>query len=256
MKAAFNTKTGRLVSLDLDGTPVIAAGMGPQFDNHRWIENDRFGNTDNGMQPEAQTSVANLGDAATFTSTRRGTLADETIVYTIYPQGVLDMDITITPHSGDLRRAGVSMGLNPAFSALDYYARGPLSNSNDRLDGALLGRYSTTVAASGETYVKPQSTGNREDLRELTLTDPSTGRGITISAGGHVGFSALPWTDADLMNAGHMWELTPRPYTVVHLDGAMRGIGNASCGHDVGTMPVYCVPSAPVKYSIRIQSAK
>ncbi len=256
LKAAFNTKTGRLVSLELGGTPVIAAGMGPQFDNHRWIENDRFGNTDNGMQTEAETSVANLGYAATFTSTRRGTLADETIVYTIYPQGVLDMDITLTPHTADLRRAGVSMGINPAFTALDYYARGPLSNSNDRLDGALLGRYSTTVAESGETYVKPQSTGNREDLRELTLTDPETGRGITISAGGHVGFSALPWTDADLMNAGHMWELTPRPYTVVHLDGAMRGIGNASCGHDVGTMPAYCVPSTPVKYSIRIQLAK
>ena len=53
------------------------------------------------------------------------------------------------------------------------------------------------------------------------------------------------------MNADHMWELTPRPYTVLHLDGAMRGIGNASCGQDVGTMPVYCVPAGPVSYKLR-----
>lgn len=255
IKAAFDTRSGRMLEFKLDGNDVILPGHGPAFDNHRWIENDRFADTGDGMADEAVTAVGSTGQSGKFTSTRRGKLADETIVYTIHPQGILDMEVTITPHSGDLRRAGISMGINNALTDMDYYARGPLSNSNDRLDGQLLGRYSTTVATSGETYVKPQSTGNREGLRELTLTDPTSGRGILISTEGNVSFSALPWTDADLMNAGHMWELTPRPYTVLHLDGAMRGIGNASCGQDVGTMPVYCVPGKPVTYRLRFQSA-
>ena len=254
VKAAFNARTGRMVELTLNGLNVIAPGQGPKFDNHRWIENDRYGDTNPGMPEEAETTVATQGDRRQFTSVRRGDKADETIVYTVYPQGIVDMTVTITPKSGNLRRAGVSMGLNPALTDMEYYAAGPLSNSNDRRDGALLGRYTTTVSTSGETYVKPQSTGNREGLRDVTFTDPETGRSLTLTTEGTVNFSALPWTDRQLMDAGHMWELEPQPFTVLHLDGAMRGIGNASCGHDVGTMPVYCVPAEPVTYTVRFEA--
>ncbi len=250
IKAAFNTKTGRLVELKLNGNDIVAAGCSPQFDNHRWIENDRFGNTDSGMESEAHTSVS----GNTFTSVRKGSLADETIVYTVYPQGVLDMKVTITPHSPNLRRAGISLGIDSTLTSMEYFAHGPLSNSNDRLDGQLPGTYTTTVANSGERYVKPQSTGNREGLRRVRFSNPETGRSLTIETQGKVNFSALPWTDADLMNAAHTWELTPRPYTVLHLDGAMRGIGNASCGHDVGTLPAYCIPASPVTYVLRFSA--
>ena len=255
VKAAFDTSTGRLLEFSLNGHPVIAPGQGPAFSNYRWIENDsRFQRTDNGMPAEASTEVTSIGGAEIFTSVRSGELADERIVYTVYPQGILDIDVTITPHSGDLRRAGIELGIDSALSVIDYYAHGPLSNTNDRLDGAPLGLYSTTVATSGETYVKPQSTGNRQGLRRATFSDPSTGRGIVITTEGDVNFSALPWTDVDLRDAKHMWELTPRPYTVLQLDGAMRGIGNGSCGFDVQTMPEYCIPQQPVNYKIRIQA--
>ncbi len=250
MKAAFSTKTGQLLELKLNGLDVIAPGQGPKFDNHRWIENDRFRNTDPEMEADARTSTK----GNVFTSERSGKLADEKIVYTVYPQGVVDMTVTITPHSGNLRRAGISLGIDSTLTRMDYFAHGPLSNSNDRLDGQLPGVYSTTVSTSGERYVKPQSTGNREGLRYVRFTDPASGRSLLIETEGTVNFSALPWTDADLMDAKHMWELTPRPYTVVHLDGAMRGIGNASCGQDVGTMPVYCIPDAPVPYTLRLSA--
>lgn len=257
VKAAFDKTTGRMLEMKLNGVDVIVPGQGPKFDNFFWIENHMRGlraQKDDGMDETAATQVSRSGDSGMFTSTRRGSIADETIVYTIYPQGIVDMDVTITPHSGKLFRAGLEMGVNPNFTNMDYYAHGPLSNSNDRLDGQLIGRYSTTVAESGETYVKPQTTGNREGLRELTLTDPATGKGITIETEGNVNFSALPWTDMDLFEAQHMWELTPRPWTVLHLDGAMRGVANASCGADVDTLPQYAVPSTPIRYRLRFSA--
>jgi beta-galactosidase len=76
---------------------------------------------------------------------------------------------------------------------------------------------------------------------------------VTFTTEGNVSFTALPWTDEDLMNADHQWELTPRPYTVLHLDAAVRGIGNASCGYDVGTLPGYCVSNEPHHFRVRIQ---
>ncbi|MCM1347947.1 MAG: DUF4981 domain-containing protein [Firmicutes bacterium] len=253
INASFNTATGRLIDLDIAGHHYIAHGQGPQFDNYRWIENDNFKNTSNGLD-SIGTMTVNYDERlkqVTVDTRRDGYIASQQIIYTLYPQGIVDMDITITPKSGDLRRAGVSLGLDPELFDIEYLAHGPLSNSNDRLDGTPVGLYRTTPATMGENYVKPQSTGNRQGLRHATFRN-AAGRGLRIDTEGQVNFSALPWTDIDLMNAKHTWELTPRPYTVVHLDGAMRGVGNASCGHDVDTLPIYCVPSTPVSYKIRL----
>ena len=104
-----------------------------------------------------------------------------------------------------------------------------------------------------EKYVKPQSMGNREGLRELLLRNDS-GTGIKIETEGNVSFSALHYTDEDLMNCNHMWELKKRPYTVLHLDAAVRGVGNASCGKDVDTLPQYRIPQQKHSYKLRISS--
>jgi predicted AAA+ superfamily ATPase len=99
--------------------------------------------------------------------------------------------------------------------------------------------------------VKPQSMGNREGLRSMDLKDAS-GKGIRIQTQGNVSFSALRYTDEDLMNTKHTWELQPRPYVVLHLDAALRGIGNASCGPE--TMLKYQIPQKPMSYKLRISA--
>lgn len=52
------------------------------------------------------------------------------------------------------------------------------------------------------------------------------------------------------MNAQHYWEMQPRPYTVLHLDAWLRGLGNASCGP--GTLHMFYVPEKPMTYKLRI----
>ena len=148
-------------------------------------------------------------------------------------------------------RARLRCILGSSLSKVGDGALGPCENANDRCDGVTVGRYTTTVADMVEPNMKPQSTGNREGLRELTLSDKA-GFGVKIVTEGKVNFSALPYTDADLMNANHYWEMPARPYTVLHLDAAMRGVGNASCGQDVGTLRTFCVPEQPLTYKLRI----
>ena len=104
-----------------------------------------------------------------------------------------------------------------------------------------------------ERYVKPQTTGNREGLREVVFSDDK-GFGVKIQTEGDVNFSALPYTDEDMMKANHYWEMTPRPYTVLHLDAYMRGLGNASCGP--GTLQEYYVPKEPMSYKLRFSTVK
>ena len=254
VQATFDAATGRLTALAFDGRNIIADGQGFLYDNHRWIENDRFGNTSNGLEAEGTIEVTEK-DGNTIIKTRRGgSLCDTEINYIIYPQGIVDVEATFVPKSGNLRRAGLVCMVDSSLHNVDYYAYGPWENYCDRKDGAIVGRYSTTVAEMPERYVKPQMTGGREGLRQLTLSDDK-GFGITIETEGTVAFSAIPYTDADLMNARHFWDMQARPYTVLHLDAWTRGVGNASCGHDVDTLPEYRVPNKKMSYTLRISKA-
>ena len=254
----FDSETGRLTALAFDGRNIIADGQGFLYDNHRFIENDRYGerygSVSNGLEEKGEITVvaAEGNPTASVVKTRRnGALCDTEITYVIYPQGIVDVEATFIPKSGNLRRAGLVCMIDSSLHNVDYYAYGPWENYCDRKDGAIVGRYSTTVADMPERYVKPQMTGGREGLRQLTLRDEQ-GFGINIETEGTVSFSALQYTDEDLMRGSHFWDMQARPYTVLHLDAWTRGVGNASCGHDVDTLPEYRVPNKKMTYKLRI----
>ena len=245
----------RPLFLAFNGKDVLAKGQGFVYDNHRWIENDRYGYTTNGLDAKGEITVVEENGNTVVKTVRKGSICDTRIDYTIYPQGIVDVEATFVPKHGNVRRAGLICGLDSTFKNVNYYALGPWENTVDRKDGVVVGRYKTTVDQMADPYVKPQSSGSREGLREVTFTD-NNGNGVKIATEGNVNFSALPYTDEDLMRAGHYWEMTKRPYTVVHLDAWMRGIGNASCGYDVGTLPEYCVPDKEMSYKLRITPVK
>ena len=253
--ATFNKEDGTMTSLIVDGTDMIAEGLGFVYDNHRWIENDRFTDTSNGLDSIASVSCRKSGKNITVAVNRNGEKCDTKILYTFYPDGTVDMDVTFNPHSTKLRRAGLVCAVDSSLNNVDYYAYGPWENYVDRMDGVSLGRYSTKVEEMVGFYVKPQSSGGREGLRELTLTNNS-GKGVKIETEGQVSFSILPYSDQDLMDAMHLWEMSPRPYNVLHIDAWTRGVGNASCGADVDTLPQYCVPEREMSYKLRISAVK
>lgn len=257
LQATFSTTTGALMTLSMAGREIIVPGQGPEYTNHRWIENDRFTDTGNGLSDSGTIDyTANQDGSVTVTTARDGSLCGTRLVYTFYPGATVDLDATFLPKTEDLRRAGLVMGIDTALTRVDYYALGPWENTADRRDGVTAGRYTSMVGAMGEQYVKPQSTGERQDLREVTFTDPATGFSLRIEAQGMPTFSASRNTDEDLMNAMHRYDLKPRPYTVLHVDAYTRGIGNASCGADVGTMPKYCVPDRQLNYKLRLTAKK
>ena len=249
--ASFDKQTGLMTSLAWNGKEMIAEGKGFLYDNHRWIENDRFGKTDAELKKTGECHVEKKDDCIVVRTHRGSTLCPVDIVYTFYPQGILDMDVKFTPQTNDLRRAGLVCCLDSALQNIAYYAMGPWECYNDRQDACMIGRYNTTVAELEESYVKPQSMGNREGLREFIL-QRTQGKGIKIETEGNVSFSILRYTDSDLMNTNHVWELSKRPYLVLHLDAALRGVGNASCGQDVDTLIKYRVPKKPLNYRLRI----
>ena len=247
----FDKTSGRVVSLNIGGADVIAEGQGFAFQSHRWVENDRSVQPGNGEFEGGEVTVSQDKGTVTVKTVQRGSLCDVSVDYIIYPHGVMDMEAVFTPKKEDLRRCGLVCGINPDFGRVDYYALGPWENQVDRKDGVTVGRYETTVDDMVVGYVKPQTMGNREGLRELVM-EASDGRGFKVETEGEVSFSALRYTDEDLYEAKHLWELSPRPYIVLSLDARIRGIGNASCGPD--TMEKYRIAKESLSYKLRFSA--
>ena len=267
VKLTFNKANGKISVWQQNGINVLKSGETVDYENYRWIENDAPYNNDpyydssNGISSrKVSISVAADGMTATATVTGTGSWANYKFVYSVYANGTVDLKTEFTPVQTNtdyryaIRRLGLQMAFPGQFSNVEYYARGPLENYVDRKTGSFLGKYTSTVWDMNEYYLRPQSMGNREDLRELTLSD-NEGNSINIETSGQVAFSTLYWTDQQLKQYMHNWELTiPENESArtiyTHFDYMQRGIGTGSCGPT--TLSDYFVPtSGTYGYTLR-----
>ena len=255
----FKNDNGNVAEWIQNGIKVKKDAKFPDYENYRWIENDApYGGDPVYTQGNCVTSraaafaIANDGMSATATVTAKGTLANFTYTYTIYADGTVDLNTQYEPTQPStaleraIRRLGVQIPFSGEFGNVTYYARGPLENYNDRCTASYLGQYTTTVWDMNEYYLRPQSMGNRMDLRKLALADDK-GNTIYVETEGNVAFSTLYWTDQELKAKSHNWELTiddePANRTIyAHFDCAQRGVGSGSCGPDV--LSKYCAPTS------------
>ena len=173
--------------------------------------------------------------------------------YVIYPDGAVDISAAFTKTSPIIRRMGVCFELPESFEQLSWYGRGPQENYIDRMRGADLGIWSTTVTDMGsEHYVKAQSMGNREDVRWIEVSD-GTGSRVRVEAEGHLAFSALHYTDEGIASVGHDFELPSVRCnsTMLYLDAVQQGLGNYTCGPK--TLEKYMIPEdGPVQLKFRL----
>lgn len=238
---------GRLLSMNYKGFEFIANQAGPAYSNDRWIENDR----DPGNQYGA-TAMNRLalrydhgGDATAARSVTIATnqtapgLTNLVTTYTVYSDGTVDLGAEFMAVSDEPRRLGLCFSLAPGLENVEYYAQGPWSNYVDRQNGVKAGVYHTTVSDMAELFVKPQTMGGRTGLRYVRFI--GQGAELLIEADGEPSFSAIHYSDRDLQQSNHMYDLSKLPETIVHIDAFQRGLGNASCGQGTGPLDKYLI---------------
>ena len=100
------------------------------------------------------------------------------------------------------------------------------------------------------------SMGERWGVNWLTLTDKQ-GQGLRVRLlAGNLGFSALHYSDEEMWQVKYHHQLKSiyRPEVVLHLDAAMRGLGNASCGP--GPLQKYELTEKSYSYTFVIEPVK
>lgn len=257
-------KQGFITSLRYSGREMIADGQALQFNGYRSISNDRRTTPRDGVGIKDQKFSWQLapGKESLSISISQTVMQGKTRVpmqmnYTITADGFVRVDATFdNKENQDFSRLGLQSMLSPNLEQVEWLGRGPIENYPDRRDAAFVGRYKSTVTGMEEEYVKPQSMGERTETRWLELTD-TQGNGIRIQANGALfSFSALHFTDEELYQTNYRHELSSkrRAEVVLHLDAAMRGLGNASCGP--GPLKKYELPKEPISYSFTLSPVK
>ena len=252
-------ENGTIADWTFNGKQIVMPEAGPDFNGFRRIANDNIslgatgGVAENENKEEGAISgQKHLVKAPTkqgknvVVETTVGNGKDtHAIVYTIYPNGVVDMKVTFENSSVDTRRVGITMQFAPGMENVEYYAKGPWSNYIDRQRSQMLGRYSTTVDGMFEEQSAPQTMGDRQGLRSLKLSGNGTSLDITVE--GMLAFSLSHVDDQqfnyDVFYGGkHPYDLTRSPQVFAHFDIRQRGIGNHSCGGD-SCLPQYQAPT-------------
>ena len=252
-------ENGTIADWTFNGKQIVMPEAGPDFNGFRRIANDNIslgatgGVAENENKEEGAISgqkhlvkaPAKQGKNVVVETTVGNGKDTHAIVYTIYPNGVVDMKVTFENSSVDTRRVGITMQFAPGMENVEYYAKGPWSNYIDRQRSQMLGRYSTTVDGMFEEQSAPQTMGDRQGLRNLKLSGNGTSLDITVE--GMLAFSLSHVDDQqfnyDVFYGGkHPYDLTRSPQVFAHFDSWQRGIGNHSCGGD-SCLPQYQVPT-------------
>ncbi len=147
------------------------------------------------------------------------------LAYRVYADGTIQVHLHYDPVKGlgPMPLFGVTMKMDAGCDRIRWYGPGPEETYCDRLGGAKLGIYQSTVRESMPRYLKPQECGNHSAVRWAEVTDDK-GRGLRFF-GEPFEFSALPYTAHELEEAAHPNELPRSQCTVVRAALAMNGVG-------------------------------
>ncbi len=150
-----------------------------------------------------------------------------TLTHRVLATGDVRVDASYVPAAGtqapNMPRFGLQMTVPAGFENLRWYGPGPQETYSDRCD-ARVDVYSGTVEGQFFNYVEPNETGNKVDVRWVTLCN-SDGVGLLAVGQPRLSVNALHHTTEDLMSQAHAWEMTHREDVTLNLDLAQMGVG-------------------------------
>lgn len=247
----FNTKTGAIESYIVDGNELVnsapfgslsgisASVFRAPIDNDRnikivWnrlkLETEQFVLKKYHDYKLDDNKLVIKCDYNIKTITRN--VASVTITYSIYSNGVIDVDVKCNRSATIMYtpRFGAVLEMPREYDNVEYFGLGDTPNAPDYKEHAMLGIYNCKVDEMREKYIKPQESSMRYDVRWAKITnDEGAGLEIVMKKNG-MSFGADHFTSYQCAKAMHQEDLSLCDSTVVHIDGYMLGAASGACG--------------------------
>ena len=263
--ATFDPATGLLTSYARGDRELLLTGPRPDF----WrapTDNDFGGDwqkklavwrsAGEGFRVES-VDVERSADGAVRVTARGAIPAGATryvLSQEVRGDGVVVFDAHLLPGDDSLPmlpRVGMVLTLPAALDRAEWYGRGPHEAYWDRKTGARLGRWRSTVDSLYHPYVRPQESGQRADVRWMTLTD-GAGYGLLLTGEAPLDVTASRFLSQDLDEGEekrnrHDVELVPRDLVRLNVDFRQMGVGGVTSWGPTA-IPEYQLPYGEYRY--------
>ena len=169
----------------------------------------------------------------------------------IRPDGKLDVELHArkNPEFPFLPRFGLRLFLPGSMTKVTYCGLGPVESYIDKRRASWHGLFETDVKAMHEDYLRPQENGSHHDCDYVTVRGERAM--LTVAGEETFAFNASVYTQEELTEKMHNYELEPSPYTVLCVDYRQSGIGSASCGPML--LEQYRLSGEEMEFSVRIK---
>ena len=178
------------------------------------------------------------------------------LTYVINNKGAIKVTqkMTVDPQAkvSPMFRFGMQMQMPKSFETVEYYGRGPVENYSDRNHCTDLGIYRQSVDEQFYSYIRPQETGTKTDIRWWKQLNAAS-RGLQIVADAPFSASALHYTIESLDDGWgkeqcHSPEVKEADLTNLCIDKAQMGLGCVN-SWDAWPLPQYQLPYADYEFS-------
>ncbi len=150
--------------------------------------------------------------------------------WTIFADGTIDIELIVKKQKEFpfLPRFGLRMFLPKAMSEVTYCGLGPVESYIDKRWASYHGLFHTEVRNMHEDYIYPQENGSHYDCDYVIVSNERVS--LTAVSEKTFSFHASVYTQEELTEKLHNYELEESPYTILCLDYRQSGVGSNSCG--------------------------
>ncbi len=240
----FNRKSGFLCRYFVDGKPVLNEGseLKPNF----WRAP-----TDNDFGAKLQQKYAVWKNPKMDLKTLKAEINKDGLaeIYAIYDMPVVYAQLELAyqinnegvvkvkqllkaskdAKVSEMFRFGMKLEMSEDYEFITYYGRGPGENYIDRKDSEFIGLYQQKVEEQPYSYIRPQETGTKTDVRWWKQVDIS-GKGICFKSDVAISMSALNYTvesldDGKEKDQRHFPQVKESDFVTICIDKVKMGLG-------------------------------
>jgi beta-galactosidase len=237
MSFSFDRKNGSLVSWKVNQQELLKGKLEPYFwktpnDNQKHSGyTEELGKWRKAAENRVVKYVAISGQknfvSVKFDMNLPTIGANYTLNYQLNGKGELQVEATYTPLCDTIPlipKFGMRVRIPENYSTIDWYGRGPYENYPDRKTGSLIGLYHSELENFIVPYPAPQDNSNRCDVRWFSFSSQNI-ETVKITGLQPLNFRAWPYTEDDLENARHDYQLPKSDFINVNIDLNIHGVG-------------------------------
>ncbi len=149
-----------------------------------------------------------------------------------------------------LAKTGMQFRLPGSKSKVEWYGMGPHETYPDRQSSGQDRCFPENGRRTMGRLYRPA--GKRQPVTDhdwVSITD-TDGYGLRFSGPEPMNFSAYSYSDADIAEAKHTWQLEREDFITFNIDHRQSGLGTATCGP--GCRPAYLLPAQKTSFSLTI----